>query len=97
MNIDVLACANVHCDNMMHHKCIDDICDKLISSCIRAGLEAFPCKNNMPKSNYKQVPLWYEEVKPYREKSIFWHNIWISCDRPNFGSVYEIMKQTRAQ
>ena len=97
MNIDVLACANVHCDYMMHHKCIDDICDKLISSCITAGLEAFPCKNNRPKSNHKQVPLWYEQVEPYREKSVFWHNIWISCDRPNFGSVYEIMKQTRAQ
>ena len=31
-----------------------------------------------------------------REESLFWHHIWVECDRPTSGIVYNIMKKCRS-
>ena len=31
-----------------------------------------------------------------REKSIFWHGLWIDCGKPRCGQVADIMRRTRA-
>ena len=41
------------------------------------------------------VPGWKEQVKPFQEDSLFWHAIWRSAGRPNFGGLFEIMKKAR--
>ena len=42
------------------------------------------------------MPGWSEQVRPLREKSLFWHRIWIECGRPKTGAVAESMRRTRA-
>ena len=39
---------------------------------------------------------WNEYVAPLREKSVLWHDIWISCGCPHDGLVASIMRRTRA-
>jgi len=34
---------------------------------------------------------------PARDKSMFWHNIWLECGRPREGLVADIIRRTRAQ
>jgi hypothetical protein len=36
-------------------------------------------------------------VAPFREKSLFWHQLWIANDRPRSGIIADIMRRTRAQ
>ena len=44
----------------------------------------------------KPIPGWTEFVEPARERSIFWHKIWMDCGRPKTGTVADIMRRTRA-
>ena len=38
----------------------------------------------------------YGFVRPVREKSIYWHNIWSTAGRPKTATLADIMRQTRA-
>ena len=44
-----------------------------------------------------RIPGWNEFVSNSRAKSLFWHNLWVTCDRPKTGVVADIMRRTRAQ
>ena len=35
-------------------------------------------------------------MQPLRDKSLFWHNLWLDCDRPKTGAVADCMRRTRA-
>jgi len=48
------------------------------------------------KISNKSVPGWSEHVAPLREKSVFWHNLWVDCGRPRTGVVADTMRQSRA-
>ena len=51
------------------------------------------------KNNHKTpstIPGWDAEMDYAREESLYWHNIWIQCDRPNGGIIYDIMKTCRS-
>ena len=41
--------------------------------------------------------LWSEQVKPLRrDKSLFWHWMWVETGRPRTGVVADTMRRTRA-
>jgi hypothetical protein len=42
------------------------------------------------------IPGWTERVKPLRNDSIFWQNMWIDCGRPRSEYVADIMRHSRA-
>ena len=44
-----------------------------------------------------EVSGWNDQVKPERDRSLFWHWIWLESGKPNTGFVYQIMKRTRHQ
>ena len=39
---------------------------------------------------------WTEYVQPVREKSLFWHGVWLQCGRPWTGGVADCMRRTHA-
>ena len=49
------------------------------------------------KSKVKRIPFWEEEVKPYKEQSLFWHRIWMDNGRPKSGYLADIHRSTRSQ
>ena len=55
----------------------------------------YPARKNGVKAMKKVVPGWKETVKPYRDNAFFWHQVWISCERPMNTEVHNIMKRTR--
>lgn len=34
-------------------------------------------------------------MQPLKNKSLFWHHIWLECDRPKTGAVADTLRQTR--
>lgn len=94
---EVVNCSNLHCTNCKHIDVINNYCSLIMESCILAGEQVFPIVKCSSDKGPKIIPGWKEYVEPYREKSIFWHNIWIDCGRPKLGQVADLMRRSRAQ
>ena len=60
----------------------------------------FSANATMPSkrfSNRKGLVGWNEFVKPYKEKSIFWNDIWISSGRPQNGQLANLRRFSKAR
>ena len=90
---DVLHCQDVFCSKNDHIKHIEDFCNNLIKCCISCSNEALPHSH----ARGKAIPFWNETAEPYRQKSLFWHWIWVDCGKPRDGNVARIMRATRSK
>ena len=41
------------------------------------------------------IPGWQDEIKPFKEDSLFWHGVWQSAGSPNTGVLHSIMARTK--
>ena len=53
------------------------------------------CNKHKPFKR-KAIPGWSSELDVARENSLLWHCIWMECNRPEDGTVYNIMKKCRS-
>ena len=91
--VSALACSNSMCCCPDHRQAISNYAQVLINCCGKAASEAFPHSRT---GDRKIVPGLTELVEPFRQKSLFWHNIWVDCGRPRDGNLAGIMRRTRA-
>jgi exonuclease III len=91
---DALLCKDLRCSNASHIQDINDYAQSISAACVAAAEATIPASCNRKTSG--RIPGWIERVQPLREKSLFWHRIWLDCDRPKQGAVAEIMRRTRA-
>ena len=84
-------CNNVFCTLTEHKKALDKFHSDIISALLNAEQDSIPRK--VKKSPRK--PYWKEVAAPLKEKSLFWHSIWVSCGRPREGWVADIRRKTR--
>ena len=53
-----------------------------ISQVLVAATEmAIPHTSEVDCNKNKSIPGWTEFAEPLKVKSLFWHNIWVDCDR----------------
>jgi len=90
-----LLCRNVMCSDPSHTAALQSLASSIAAACVTAALSSIPQTNNRQESG--RIPGWNDFVAPYRSKSLFWHNIWVACERPRNGVVSDIMRRTRAQ
>ena len=89
---DCLQCDNLSCNDNNHHKQIDILCMDLTNICIRASKSTLPySKRNMG------LPNWNTMVKPLRDDSHFWGNLWKQCGKPSHGVVLDIYRKCRRE
>jgi hypothetical protein len=93
VNNSIIACKDVNCKDKHHLDYINSFCDAINDACYSAGLKSFPYSNNHKAG----IPFWNENVQPLRDTSIFWHDIWIECGKPQHGVVYDIMRDCRSK
>ena len=55
--------------------------DGIINACLTAG-ELIPCTIS---EKSKCVPGWSEYAKEHKNRALFWHSIWRSCNSPSVG------------
>ena len=92
--VESLLCKDYNCDNSYH-------CDELrsffnvhlIECIIRANKKSI----QFSKCIIKPVRMsgWNIDMSIAREKSLFWHGLWILCGKPETGQVAMIMRFTR--
>lgn len=83
----------VHCHNStcnMHGCDIVKYHDDIVKCCI------FAMNKCIPYSRPKRLAGWSDHVKPFKERSIFWHDIWIDNGKPREGIVANLMRKARA-
>lgn len=79
-----LLCYDVNCSDVTHFQAINSFADSLISACIRAADLSIP--HTCVREASGRVPGWTEHVQPLRDKSMFWHKLWIDGGRPKNGA-----------
>ena len=90
----ILNCTNFQCKE--HNNTILELIEdfmKLISDC---GDNTIGVKL-IGNSNKPGIMGWNDFIQPYKEKSIFWHNIWQSAGCPVTGQLAELRRFSRAK
>jgi hypothetical protein len=87
-------CREMNCSNKLHSQHLNKYVAGITESCISAAESVIPHTSKRQTSG--RIAGWSEHVQPLRDKSLFWHTIWLDCDRPKTGAVAECMRRTRA-
>jgi len=87
--LNVLQCKDFHCS--IHYDDIDMYYNNLVNACITATDRCIPHTRRRGRAG------WNEYVRSNRSDSMFWHNIWLQCGRPQCGIVANIRRTTRAK
>ena len=53
------------------------------------------CKTNNSKKDI--IPGWNDHVKPYRDKSIAWHNTWKNAGSPRIGPLADARRAAHSK
>jgi hypothetical protein len=91
---DALLCTDTRCMDPHHLQCRNKYATDLTDSCLLAAEAAIP--RSCMRQSSGRIPGWSEFVQPTRDKSRFWHNLWLECGRPKTGAVADCMRRTRA-
>jgi len=75
LHVDVLTC-HANCRNISHIISLTVYARALTDSCLQAA-EKFP---HTGQGITTCLPVWNKYVKPERENTILWHNIWVKCN-----------------
>ena len=73
-----LNCNDPHCTNVLHRRFIEVYYHSIIKSYIKASSVSIP----LVRPNVQRVPGWTEHVKEERDRSLFWHLIWLEAGKP---------------
>ena len=79
---------------MLHLNAVNLYAKGITDAYIDAAMASIPLTCDRQASG--RIPGWSEFVQPLRDKSLFWHRMWIDCDRPKTGAVADSMRRTRA-
>ncbi len=95
--MDVLNCRDPLCAKRSEHcQSIQYFHDSIIDKCLISSELCIP--HTTDKCNQPQnIAGWNDIVKPYKEASIFWHNVWKDCGSPRNAAVADVMRRARAQ
>jgi hypothetical protein len=92
--VNTLLCTNLLCKDITHLQAINTFAQNLTDSLVSAASATIPSTCN--RSASRRIPGWTIHVLPLRDRSIFWHRIWVDCGRPKSGAVAESMRRSRA-
>ena len=88
-------CIDVHCKEESHHEEIDNFLRRILDSITQVGRECFQKRKKSSVTKKQKIPLWQENIQPFKDTSMFWHAIWESAGRPINTELHNIMKRTR--
>ena len=74
-----MQCQDVYCTECSHTEDQDKYTLDILSNVVECCHTTIPMSGGSAKSgkhNHRNVPGWTEEVEPFRQLSIYWHNVW---------------------
>ena len=92
--VDTLLCADLRCHDISHFNALNTYAQHITDACLNAAKSCIP--QTCDRQSSGRLPGWSDRVQPLRDKSLFWHRIWLDCNRPKTGVVADCMRRTRA-
>ena len=92
--VDTLLCADLRCHDVSHFKALNTYAQHITDACLNAAKSCIP--QTCDRQSSRRLPGWSDHVQPLRDKSLFWHTMWLDCNRPKTGVVADCMRRTRA-
>ena len=92
--VDAMLCTDLTCHDISHSEAVNNFANHITDACIKAADTCIPRTRDRQSSGC--IPGWSEYIKPLRDKSLFWHGLWLDCNRPKTGTVAHCMRRTRA-
>lgn len=94
---DVIHCSDPLCgDREEHCQRIQLFHDSIIDMCLITSEKCIP-HTSKRCSKSPNIAGWSDIVKPYKEASIFWHNVWKDCGSPRNAAIADVMRRARAK
>jgi hypothetical protein len=95
-----LLCTDMCCKDVSHHTAISQSAISQYAEAVTSALLS-AAQSNIPHTNRRDsgtrcISGWSERVEPLRQKSLFWHRLWVDCGRPRNGVVADCMRRIRA-
>ena len=87
---EILECNNFNCRT--HHEYISNKLEEFIDILKFCANSTIPSKVCNGK---KRIRGWNDFVAPYKEKSIFWNDVWKSAGRPSTGQLANLRRFSR--
>ena len=94
---EISECKNLHCKIEQHIEAVDWFSSEVLEAVQLAGEQTLPCPKTGSSETHKNrlTPGFSENVKPFKEKAYFWHQIWKSAGSPINTKLHRIMKRSR--
>ena len=92
-----LPCKDVKCRDSDHCKDADEFITSVLECVDSAATSSLPSPSppSSSSTSRQNVPGWKEFVKPFKENAYFWHQVWISAEKPINTELHRIMKRTK--
>ena len=91
----MLNCKDVYCKDSCHLQDLDQYTLEVLETVQAVAEECLPTPVSSCRPGKTVRPGWLDEVKPYRDKAYFWHQLWKSAGRPINTQLHLVMKRTR--
>ena len=85
-SLHLLPCTNISCDNHIADK--ENTYSLIVNACIISTSITVQYQKKVTSSP-NITPGWNQELDYARESSLFWKRMWIQCDKPISGVVYD--------
>ena len=95
-----LECEDLHCKDCIHSEVRDSHMLDLLTAIIEASHAALPAYGGCwvgEKRPGVSIPGWSKVVKPHRDDSLYWGNLWRQNGRPTTGWIHDMYVEARRQ
>ena len=95
-----LKCQDLHCKDILHSEARDNHVLDLLTAVIEASHGTMPMYGGCRVGDKRPgvgIPGWNNEVRPYRDDSLYWGNIWRQHGRPESGWIHQNFVEARRQ
>ena len=95
-----LQCEDHHCKDSSHSDIRDSHMLDILSAIIESSHVTLPAYGGCWVGENRpgvSIPGWNREVKPYRDDSLYWGNLWRQAGRPTTGWVHDVYVKARRQ
>ena len=92
-----LHCQNPHCQDAEHSEQRDSFMLDILCNLVESSYTTIPmtggrqCPGGTGRGSRGGLPGWQEEVEPFRQESIYWHNVWLREGRPSNDWLHKTM------
>ena len=91
---EIVSCSGLDCS--VHSGVLDSFAQSLVLCLHSCSLASFPCVSP-PSSSHPRLPGWNDSARKLRDKSVFWHKVWVEAGCRSSGVLFAIERSAKSR